>query len=129
MSAEFHGPWTPAQGRGDSCILGDAFYLICHTGLVPVSRGRRIRHMSRSYYVYILASDRNGTLYVGVTNDLVRRVHEHKTSATEGFTKRYKVHRLVWFGETGDVTAAIAREKTINNAVTPALLYCKGGPG
>ena len=69
--------------------------------------------MSRSYYVYILASDRNGTLYVGVTNDLVRRVHEHKTGAVEGFTKRYKVHRLVWFDETGDVTAAIAREKTI----------------
>jgi len=69
--------------------------------------------MSRSYYVYILASDRNGTLYVGVTNDLVRRVHEHKTSAADGFTKRYKVHRLVWFGETGDVTAAIEREKVI----------------
>ncbi len=94
-------------------FFGGASTLICHTGLVPVSRGRRLLDMSRSYYVYILASDRNGTLYVGVTNDLVRRVHEHKTGAVEGFTKRYKVHRLVWFGETGDVTAAIAREKTI----------------
>jgi len=69
--------------------------------------------MSRNYYVYILASKRNGTLYVGVTNDLVRRVYEHKSNAIDGFTKRYKVHHLVWFNETSDVTAAIAREKTI----------------
>jgi len=69
--------------------------------------------MLKSYYVYILASSRNGTLYVGVTNDLVRRVHEHKSAQVDGFTKKYRVHRLVWFEETPDVRAAIQREKTI----------------
>jgi putative endonuclease len=65
------------------------------------------------YFVYILASRRNGTLYVGVTSDLVRRVYEHRTDAVDGFTKKYGVHRLVWFESTNDVRAAIQREKTI----------------
>jgi|ThiBioDrversion2_2_1062182.scaffolds.fasta_scaffold30817_4 putative endonuclease len=69
--------------------------------------------MAKSYYVYILASGRNGTLYVGVTNDLLRRVHEHKTGAPGSFTKRYGVNRLVWYGETPDIVAAIQREKTM----------------
>ncbi len=66
-----------------------------------------------SYYVYVLASQRNGTLYVGVTNDLVRRVWEHKNDLVEGFTKRYRVHSLVWFEATENVSAAILREKQI----------------
>jgi putative endonuclease len=66
-----------------------------------------------SYYVYILASGRNGTLYIGVTNDLVRRVAEHKSGDAEGFTKKYGVNRLVWFEETSDINAAIQREKTM----------------
>ena len=66
-----------------------------------------------SYYVYLLASQRNGTLYVGMTNDLVRRVWEHKNYVVEGFTKRYRVHTLVWFEATEDVSAAILREKQI----------------
>lgn len=66
-----------------------------------------------SYYVYLLASRRNGTLYAGVTNDLVRRVWEHKNDAVEGFTKRYQVHHLAWFEQTDDVAAAIVREKQI----------------
>jgi len=65
------------------------------------------------YYCYILASARNGTLYTGVTNDLIRRVHEHKTDLVEGFTKRYKVHQLVWYEVHGDIQAAIYREKCI----------------
>lgn len=69
--------------------------------------------MSKSYYVYILASGRNGTLYVGVTNDLLRRISEHKSGNAESFTKKYGVTRLVWFDETTDVKAAIQREKTI----------------
>ncbi|MDB5968879.1 MAG: Excinuclease subunit domain protein [Hydrocarboniphaga sp.] len=66
-----------------------------------------------SYYVYLLASDRNGTLYVGVTNDLIRRVWEHRNDVVEGFTKKYRVHHLVWFEQADDVTAAITREKQI----------------
>jgi putative endonuclease len=65
------------------------------------------------YYVYILASRRNGTLYVGVTNDLVKRVHEHKADFVQGFTKRYGVHSLVYYESTSDVASAIQREKQI----------------
>ena len=66
-----------------------------------------------NYFVYIMASQRNGTLYVGVTNDIARRVHEHRTGAADGFTKRYNVKQLVWYETHGDVQAAIAREKSI----------------
>jgi putative endonuclease len=65
------------------------------------------------YYVYVLASRRHGTLYTGVTNDLVRRVHEHRESMLPGFTKRYRVKRLVYFELFGDVHEAIAREKNL----------------
>ena len=65
------------------------------------------------YFVYILASRRNGTLYVGVTNDLVRRILEHREGKVEGFTKRYEVHRLVCFERHGDIQEAIAREKRL----------------
>ena len=67
----------------------------------------------KSYYVYILASKKNGTLYVGVTNDLIRRVDEHKQDRIEGFTKKYKVHLLVYVEETNDVNSALEREKQI----------------
>jgi len=65
------------------------------------------------YYVYILASRRNGTLYVGVSNDLMRRTWEHKSDLIEGFTKTYGVHRLFYFELYEDVNAAIAREKRL----------------
>ena len=68
-----------------------------------------------NYFVYIMASQKNGTLYVGVTNDLVRRVYEHKNNLTEGFTKQYGVHTLVWFESTGSIEAAITREKQLKN--------------
>jgi putative endonuclease len=68
-----------------------------------------------SYFVYLLASECHGTLYVGVTNDLVRRVHEHRTDAVAGFTSRYGVHRLVWFEGAPSVEAAIQREKQLKN--------------
>ena len=63
--------------------------------------------------VYILASQRNGTLYTGVTSDLVKRVWEHKNDAAEGFSKRYGVHILVYFEFHSDMLAAITREKQI----------------
>ena len=66
-----------------------------------------------AYYVYLLASDRNGTLYIGVTSDLVRRVYEHKNKVKPGFTRRYDVGRLVWFEIYDDPTNAILREKEI----------------
>ena len=63
--------------------------------------------------VYILASRRNGTLYVGVTSDLIQRVWQHKTNLVDGFTKRYRVHTLVWYQVCGTIDVAIAREKAI----------------
>ncbi len=69
--------------------------------------------MDKTYYVYLLASARNGTLYVGVTNDLVRRVWEHKEGAVPGFTKQHGIHMLVYFEACNDAAAAISREKTI----------------
>ncbi len=65
------------------------------------------------YYVYMLASQRNGTLYVGVSNDVLRRAWEHRNDLVEGFTKKYGVHILVWFEIFEDINAAIAREKRL----------------
>jgi putative endonuclease len=64
-------------------------------------------------YVYILASERNGTLYIGVTNDLIRRVFEHREEAVEGFTQRYGVKRLVHYEQFDDIATAIQREKSL----------------
>jgi putative endonuclease len=66
-----------------------------------------------SYHIYILASYKRGTLYVGVTNDLARRVWEHKEAVVEGFTKEHDVKRLVYAEEFVDVREAITREKNI----------------
>ena len=65
------------------------------------------------YYVYLLASRKHGTLYIGVTSNLVRRVYEHKGKLLPGFSIRYDVDRLVWFESYDDPTTAIAREKEI----------------
>ena len=67
----------------------------------------------RQYHVYILASKRNGTLYIGVTNNLERRVYEHKHGSLPGFTKRYQVHRLVYVETTNSIQDAIKREKQL----------------
>ena len=66
-----------------------------------------------SYFVYILASKLNGTLYIGVTNDLIKRVWQHKNNLADGFTKKYGVHLLVYFEETSDAESAITREKQL----------------
>ena len=66
-----------------------------------------------NYFVYILASKQNGTFYTGVTNDLIRRVYEHKNDLADGFTKKYNVKMLVYYETTSDVEAAIHREKII----------------
>jgi putative endonuclease len=66
-----------------------------------------------AFYVYLLASKKHGTLYLGVTNDLVRRTYEHRTKAVGGFTKRYDVDKLVWFEIYDDAVTAITREKEL----------------
>src|SRR5262245_16133005 len=69
--------------------------------------------MAENFYVYFLASKRNGTLYVGVTNDLVRRVFEHKQGTVRGFTKTHQINQLVYYEVFDDPSSAIQREKTI----------------
>ncbi len=68
-----------------------------------------------SYFVYILASERNGTRYTGVTNDLTRRTYQHKQGEGSAFTKRYRVHRLVYAEEFSDITLAIQRESNLKH--------------
>ncbi|MEP9410892.1 MAG: GIY-YIG nuclease family protein [Candidatus Brocadia sp.] len=67
----------------------------------------------KSYYVYILTNWNNKVMYVGITNNLIRRVYEHKNKLVKGFTEKYNVNKLVYFEEIRDVIAAIAREKEI----------------
>ncbi|MGO9134565.1 MAG: GIY-YIG nuclease family protein [Methylovirgula sp.] len=68
-----------------------------------------------SGFVYIMTNKRDGTLYVGVTSDLSRRIHEHGTGLVDGFTKRYGLHRLVFYEAFDDIRAAIQREKTLKH--------------
>ena len=67
----------------------------------------------KPYFVYILANKRNGTLYIGVTSDLKKRVYEHKMGLVEGFTKKYNIHKLVYYDVGHDVLGVIAREKQL----------------
>ena len=76
--------------------------------------GSRARRRTM-YYVYILTNKRNCVMYVGVTNDLSRRLHEHKSGLIEGFTKKYNVHKLVYFEEYPEINDAIAREKQLKH--------------
>ncbi len=67
----------------------------------------------KQYYIYILASRKHGTLYTGVTSNLIKRVYEHKNELADGFTKQYKIHHLVHYEIYNDILQAIAREKNI----------------
>ncbi len=69
----------------------------------------------KSYYIYILASKRNGTLYTGITNNLIRRVYEHKQGFVDGFTRMYCINRLVYFEETNNISSALKRERQIKS--------------
>lgn len=69
--------------------------------------------MDKQSYVYMMASGLNGTLYIGVTSNLVKRVWQHRESVVKGFTERYAVHRLVWYEVHSEITAAITREKQL----------------
>ncbi len=69
--------------------------------------------LTRRYFVYVLASRKNGPLYIGVTNNLIRRVHEHKEKLMEGFTQKYNVHKLVYYELCDDIHTMISREKQL----------------
>ena len=72
-----------------------------------------IGEIMKEYYVYIMANQRNGTLYTGITSDLVRRVWQHKTGETKGFTSQYKINLLVYYEIHNDIMEAIKKEKNI----------------
>ncbi len=69
--------------------------------------------MTKEYYIYIMTNKRNTVLYTGVTNDLIKRVYEHKSKLVEGFTKKYNINKLVYFEMYENPSEAIAREKQI----------------
>jgi putative endonuclease len=85
--------------------------LVCHSRVS--GNPRRVEPISRAYYVYILASKKRGTLYIGVTADLLQRVSEHKNGAIDGFTKKYHVHILTYYEEYQYIEDAIHREKQL----------------
>lgn len=71
--------------------------------------------MPKQFFVYILASQRNGTLYIGVTSNLIKRIYEHKSHAVEGVTKQYNITQLVYFEEHTNAESAIMREKRLKD--------------
>ena len=73
----------------------------------------RTVHMMKEYYVYFLTNWNNKVMYIGVTGNLRRRIYEHKNELVDGFTKRYHIHKLVYFEQTSDVNAALEREKQL----------------
>jgi putative endonuclease len=85
----------------------------------------------KEYFVYILASQRNGTLYIGLTNNLLKRIHGHKNDLIEGFTKKYGIHMLVYYEVFGNISDAIAREKRMKkwNRQWKINLIEKSNPG
>ncbi len=78
---------------------------------MPAKAG--IQRVMKEYFVYMLASKKNGTLYTGMTNDLIRRIFEHKQGMVKGFTQKYGIKTLVWYEQHNDVLEAIKREKNI----------------
>lgn len=71
--------------------------------------------MQASFWVYIITNRNNTTIYIGITNDLIRRIYEHRTELIDGFSKKYKLHKLIYFEEYPNAKAAIAREKQLKN--------------
>ena len=93
-------------------------YIFC-LFVIPAKAGIQRDAVNKQPAVYILASKRNGTLYVGVTSDLVKRIWEHRSNMVEGFTKRYKVKQLVWYELHESMESAIMREKRIKDWKRP----------
>ncbi len=95
-------PWIPGQARNDGAVI-------------PANAGIQYAWPVKQPCVYILASQRNGTLYVGVTSNLVQRIWQHKSDLVDGFTKKYGVHMLVWYEAHETLESAIAREKALKS--------------
>jgi len=87
----------------------------CHSrGACPREGGERESRFSmKLYYIYILASKRNGTLYIGITSNIIKRIWEHKEKLVQGFTRRYNIDRLVYFEQFTDIKDALEREKAL----------------
>ena len=98
-----------------SCIQIELFFVTLNLFQGPFLRIHRTMPIERNPCVYILASRHYGTLYIGVTSDLIARLWQHRNNATPGFTSRYGVYRLVHFEMFGDMEHAIAREKQLKN--------------
>ena len=83
--------------------------------VIPAKAGIQCTNIEKmkSYHVYILSNKRNGTLYIGITNNLERRVYEHKNNLIDGFTKKYQIHKLVYCEATNDVVSVLQREKEL----------------
>src|SRR5947207_123802 len=90
-------------------ISGNTNLFICNF-VIPAQAGI---YIMKQYYVYILASKKNGTLYVGASDNLIKRVYEHKNELVEGFTKKYKVHTLVYYETTNDAYIMVTRERQL----------------
>src|SRR5690606_21849994 len=112
--------WIPATSAGmtKNCASSGQAKVEVIPGLVPGIQRATIwtpdlRPEMRTYYTYILASRPRGTLYIGVTNGLIRRVHQHRTGTASSFTLKYRLHRLVWFESFSSAKEAIQREKTM----------------
>jgi putative endonuclease len=87
-------------------------------------------YKEKIYYVYILASKKNGTLYIGVTDNLIKRSYQHRNNLVEGFTKKYNIHKLVYYETTNNIQAALSREKQLKkwNRVWKIALIEKENP-
>jgi putative endonuclease len=86
---------------------------LSYSARLALRNAARVMPDDRHYYVYVLTNWNNRVIYIGVTNDLERRVFEHKNKLVKGFTEKYNVNKLVYFEETSDVNAALTREKEI----------------
>jgi putative endonuclease len=86
--------------------------IICHPELVS---GSRKVNMSKEYFIYIITNSNNTTFYIGVTNNLIRRIFEHKKGKVDGFSKKYKLKKLIYFESCKEIESAIAREKQLKN--------------
>jgi len=93
--------------------------------------GSGILKLMNQYYVYILASKKDGVLYIGVTNNLIRRIYEHKSEYLKGFSKKYFAKKLVYFEVTSDIESALQREKQLKkwNRIWKIDLIEKDNPG